>query len=77
MTLRNTLSDIISDGLRILDGEQYRSRLAVCGHCEKSKTDAFGISCGLCGCNMHLKAKFIASRCPANLWDQTDISNIP
>jgi hypothetical protein len=36
------------------------------------KSDALGLSCTKCGCNMNIKARFVASKCPEDRWPEIE-----
>jgi hypothetical protein len=72
MSMLSTLSDIIKSCGQPLPIVTYEGRIAACAACGNSETAAFGLACSLCGCNMNIKARFLASKCPENRWTEID-----
>jgi hypothetical protein len=66
----NTIVDILREGGRTVSAVVLKGRLVECTKCEASVLGKLGISCSTCGCNMNIKARFIASRCPENRWQE-------
>lgn len=62
--LAEALSAFVSDGLRLVAPEQYRQRLAICDTCDRRD----GNRCLECGCQLLLKARGRAFRCPLDKW---------
>lgn len=44
--------------------DDLSKRLAVCNLCTERRNS----NCGVCGCNLHLKASWASERCPLLLW---------
>jgi uncharacterized paraquat-inducible protein A len=66
----NTLADILSSGCAILGIEKYQTRLSHCLECKHSESNEKSLTCTRCGCNMNIKARFAASKCPLDKWDK-------
>lgn len=49
-----------------------KERMAICEPCEHYKPST--TQCGLCGCFMIGKARFMSSECPAGKWKAVDES---
>lgn len=49
--------------------KQYVSRLEMCSKCENLKNNW---TCGICGCYLTKKAKWITECCPENKWKTYD-----
>ena len=62
-TIKTTAS-VIKSGFKSASPELQVERLDICGNC----TNFDGKSCQLCGCNMSIKVKFSATKCPDGLW---------
>ncbi len=62
-----TLLNAAADTLRgdFADDAVRRERLEVCKKCEYL---ALGSTCKLCGCFVHLKARYAAASCDINRW---------
>lgn len=61
-----SLKDFVSDGFKLVDKEDYEARLQICDDCEFRK----GNRCSKCGCNLKVKAKGRAFKCPEDKWDK-------
>jgi hypothetical protein len=68
MTLLNTISEILADGVRILEKDQYSQRVYICRFCPHASLSSKRLVCSLCGCDMSIKARFKASGCPEDRW---------
>lgn len=53
--------NFVQAGMPIVTKEEYKKRLETCNSCDILKDNG---SCGLCGCNMSVKAKWATSKCP-------------
>ena len=62
--LAQSLTDFVSDGFRLVSKEQYEERLKVCDTCDSRK----GNRCLECGCQLAIKARGRAFRCPLDKW---------
>ena len=63
--LKNFSSEVIKfakGGFKYVSPEDYEERLDTCFKCPHVRNP--GLRCGLCGCNMELKAKWKTSHCP-------------
>ena len=60
----NAVASFVSDGVRTATKEQYEERLSICESCEAR----VGNRCRRCGCNLSLKAKGRAFKCPLGKW---------
>ena len=59
-------STYLANGARNVPIEEYKRRADICNTCVHfvhSKS-----TCGVCGCLMHIKAKWQTSDCPKNKW---------
>jgi hypothetical protein len=65
-----TAVDIVGSGFRLSTSNEVVGRLSVCGDCERSKVTKAKTVCTLCNCNMDIKARFAASKCPLDKWDK-------
>lgn len=52
-------------GLKKLDEEHYRQRLAACAQCTSLRADK---RCAKCGCFIETKARWASSTCPLSKW---------
>ena|GEM_PF-2365008 len=66
-SLAKALKDFASDGLKLVDADEYKKRLDTCNSCNMRD----GRSCQICGCNVDLKAKGRAFACPIGKWGET------
>lgn len=64
--LTKSLAAFVSDGMKLVDAEEYRRRLSECDACPHRT----GQRCGLCGCFVALKAKGRAWQCPDGRWEK-------
>lgn len=48
-------------GIRLVDDDEYKKRLEICGSCEKLE---YGSTCALCGCVVQVRAMLKDGRCP-------------
>ena len=65
--VKNFSSEVVKfakSGFQYVSPEDYEERLDTCIKCPHVKNP--GLRCGLCGCNMELKAKWKTSHCPDN-----------
>jgi hypothetical protein len=65
--VKNFSSEVVKfakSGFKYVSPEEYEKRLDACIKCPHVKNP--GLRCGLCGCNMELKAKWKTSHCPDN-----------
>ena len=65
--VKNFSSEVVKfakSGFKYVNPEEYEERLDTCIKCPHVKNP--GLRCGLCGCNMQLKAKWKTSHCPDN-----------
>ena len=74
--VKNFGSEVIKfakSGFQYVSPEDYGERIDACFKCPHVK--APGFRCGLCGCNMEVKAKWKTSQCPATptKWKVQDI----
>ena len=63
--MKNFSSEVIKfakGGFKYVSPEDYEERLDACFKCPNVRNPGF--RCGLCGCNMELKAKWKTSECP-------------
>jgi len=60
------IAKFVRNGAPIVTKGQYQTRIGICNACEHIRHKTF--SCGQCGCNMTLKAKFGTSKCPIDKW---------
>jgi|TARA_R110000744_G_scaffold281190_1_gene393121 hypothetical protein len=67
--LTTLLSNFIKEGAKFLQAgmpvvkaDVYTERMRTCYECPELKEN---LSCGLCGCNMEMKAKWGTASCPA------------
>lgn len=59
-----SIAAFVSDGMQLVNDQEYASRLAVCDSCEQR----IGDRCGCCGCHLTLKATARAFKCPLGKW---------
>lgn len=57
---------LIEDGWKDLPENHYVARLGICSTCEFKVEDKW--ECGVCHCNLLLKAKWPAMECPKGKW---------
>lgn len=48
-------------GIRLVGGDEFEKRMAVCRKCEKFE---YGSTCTMCGCVMQVRARLADGRCP-------------
>ena len=58
------LAQFAADGCHVISEAEYRARLEVCDTCEHRSWR----TCVKCGCNLAMKAKGRAWRCPLGKW---------
>ena len=58
------LGEYIKKGAPNVTLDQYEERLKICNTCPKKEEGTHFNKCGLCGCNIELKAKWATSECP-------------
>lgn len=61
-----TAVKVVASGVILVDRERYNERLDECKSCPMRTSDETPIACRACGCNMAIKARFLASGCPLN-----------
>ena len=61
-----SLADFVADGCKLVTAEEYAARLAVCDLCEHRRETR----CLKCGCNLALKARGRAFKCPEDKWSE-------
>tara|TARA_Y100000401_G_C8305513_1_gene216687 strand:- start:107 stop:364 length:258 start_codon:yes stop_codon:yes gene_type:complete len=65
----------LANGAQNVTKKEYLSRMDICNSCvhfiHKDNT------CGVCGCLMHIKAKWQTSQCPKDKWDKLDYKHEP
>ena len=65
----------LANGAQNVTKKEYLSRMDICNSCvhfiHKDNT------CGICGCLMHIKAKWQTSQCPKDKWDKLDYKHEP
>lgn len=66
--LTKALTAFVADGLKTVTPEQYQERLQICDTCDRRQ----GGSCLECGCNLALKAKGRAFKCPLGKWPEAE-----
>jgi hypothetical protein len=61
----------IKHGMPQVSADVYTKRIKTCYECEHLREES--ISCGMCGCNMEIKARWGTSSCPDNppKWEAT------
>jgi len=62
--LATSLAAFVSDGLKLVDADEYKRRLEICDGCDRRS----GGRCSKCGCNLAIKARGRAFRCPLGKW---------
>ncbi|MCB9939633.1 MAG: hypothetical protein H6823_15430 [Planctomycetaceae bacterium] len=62
--LAQSLASFVADGCKTVTPQQYQARLEVCDTCDQRK----GNRCMKCGCQLSLKARGRAFRCPLAKW---------
>jgi|GEM_PF-3455849 hypothetical protein len=55
---------VLTTGGALVERKEYDQRLAICATCNHRELKEERIICALCGCNMHLKARFVGVDCP-------------
>ena len=65
-TLKDVISELTESGELLASEEIQRSRMKVCGMCPYFT----GSRCEKSGCFMGVKVKFVASKCPADYWNE-------
>lgn len=59
-----TSSDIVKSGFALLPKAEFESRIRACSSCTFSRREKNQLMCKKCGCNMMIKGRFSASKCP-------------
>ena len=59
-----------ADGMKNVPPEEYIRRTSICNKCPKFVHENH--SCGVCGCYMHVKARWSTSECPDKKWSKWD-----
>lgn len=63
-SLKESTKKLVSDS-SLVSNEGYRYRVGECESCEH----LIGLKrCGICGCFVHLKARFNSMECPEGRW---------
>jgi hypothetical protein len=62
--LAGALASFVCDGCAMVSREDYEARLAMCDTCDRRD----GNWCAQCGCNLSMKARGRAFRCPLGKW---------
>ena len=70
--LTKSLADFASDGFKLVTKEEYAARLVICDSCEYRRNTR----CSKCGCNLAIKAKGRAFKCPENKWPNVQIPQL-
>jgi len=67
-SLLQTTNDVVKefDKSLLMKDEIRKERLSICFECEYFKKELN--MCKKCGCNMKLKTKLYAAKCPVNKW---------
>jgi hypothetical protein len=63
---------IVASGGALLNAIDRQTRIEVCGRCSSSLRSGTTVKCTICGCNMNIKARFTASKCPLDKWDKPE-----
>lgn len=67
-TAKNIATRMVTDGGVLASGIEIDERNAICSRC------SFLVSaenkCKLCGCNLSVKVRFAASKCPISNWPE-------
>lgn len=66
-SLTKALAAFVADGCKTVTAEQYERRLNACDSCEHRRKTR----CIKCGCNLAIKARGRAWKCPEEKWDTT------
>lgn len=64
--LAESLAAFVADGLKTVSKEQYEARLKICDACDQRRDNR----CLKCGCNLSLKARGRAMKCPLDKWPE-------
>ncbi len=59
-----TAAKVVRSGFALLKQDALQARLDVCKACPLSTETASALTCGACGCDMNIKARFAATACP-------------
>jgi len=65
-TTKDIIENAVKNGVIIAEENEANKRIDICCACEF--LDKEHIRCTQCGCNMKIKTRFIASKCPKNKW---------
>jgi hypothetical protein len=68
--LTKAVAGFVADGCRLLTGEQYDARMAVCRSCEFFAADSRRCRHNDCGCFLAAKARMRSEQCPENKWPE-------
>jgi hypothetical protein len=60
------MKDFLADGMKLISAEQLEERLGICRSCDQYQENW----CRQCGCQLALKARGRAFRCPLNKWPE-------
>ena len=58
------ISEYIKKGAPNVTLDQYEERIKICSKCPHKKEGTHFSTCGVCGCNLEIKAKWATSTCP-------------
>ena len=62
--LAESIAGFVADGMQTVSKLQYEERLKICNDCPQRSDNR----CLKCGCNLSLKARGRAMKCPLNKW---------
>ena len=65
-TFLKTAAKVAKSGFALLGKAALQARLAACEACALSTKAERAVTCGVCGCDMTIKARFAATECPIN-----------
>ena len=57
-------ANYVKSGMSNVSVDQYEERLKICDTCPNKVEGTHNDSCGLCGCNIAVKAKWSTTKCP-------------
>jgi hypothetical protein len=66
----STSVQILKAGALMLNEHCFDTRISTCGSCVEHRRISKMTICQICGCNMNIKARFAASKCPLDKWDK-------
>jgi len=65
-TTKDIIDNAVKNGIILAQENEINKRIDICKDCDS--LDKQRIRCFECGCDMKIKTRFSASKCPKNKW---------